>query len=205
MRIFSGRFATWAATRSTSSPSPTPSQSTSSWWPYPTKKPQLSAKQSLIVGFVDIQCRSRLSQIKVVNFVMNCLPSYTNCCKHRTCTPHPVIRPVTVRQKLQIKQSLSTCEILSEMTHSTGSNIFVLSCSVTTPASTGRSKQLRSSSPSASSRACRHFRVRIYAANSTANQLQPNFIKDFFMQETCLLYTSPSPRDGLLSRMPSSA
>ena len=23
--------------------------------------------------------------------------------------------------------------------------------------------------------------------------------------ETCLLYTSPSPRDGLLSRMPSSA
>ena len=37
---------------------------------------------------------------------------------------------------------------------------------------------------------------------------------DFLMQEandpqawyiTCLLYTSPSPRDGLLSRMPSSA
>ena len=25
------------------------------------------------------------------------------------------------------------------------------------------------------------------------------------MSETCLLYTSPSPRDGLLSRMPSSA
>ena len=24
-------------------------------------------------------------------------------------------------------------------------------------------------------------------------------------KETCLLYTSPSPRDGLLSRMPSSA
>ena len=28
-----------------------------------------------------------------------------------------------------------------------------------------------------------------------------NFIKD----KICLLYTSPSPRDGLLSRMPSSA
>ena len=26
-----------------------------------------------------------------------------------------------------------------------------------------------------------------------------------FLLETCLLYTSPSPRDGLLSRMPSSA
>ena len=26
-----------------------------------------------------------------------------------------------------------------------------------------------------------------------------------FTQNTCLLYTSPSPRDGLLSRMPSSA
>ena len=25
------------------------------------------------------------------------------------------------------------------------------------------------------------------------------------LQEICLLYTSPSPRDGLLSRMPSSA
>ena len=26
-----------------------------------------------------------------------------------------------------------------------------------------------------------------------------------YMYDTCLLYTSPSPRDGLLSRMPSSA
>ena len=30
-----------------------------------------------------------------------------------------------------------------------------------------------------------------------------NRLSEFFM--TCLLYTSPSPRDGLLSRMPSSA
>ena len=29
--------------------------------------------------------------------------------------------------------------------------------------------------------------------------------KDFAPQGPCLLYTSPSPRDGLLSRMPSSA
>ena len=29
--------------------------------------------------------------------------------------------------------------------------------------------------------------------------------KDWKLIETCLLYTSPSPRDGLLSRMPSSA
>ena len=28
---------------------------------------------------------------------------------------------------------------------------------------------------------------------------------EYSMVETCLLYTSPSPRDGLLSRMPSSA
>ena len=27
----------------------------------------------------------------------------------------------------------------------------------------------------------------------------------YIMEYTCLLYTSPSPRDGLLSRMPSSA
>ena len=31
----------------------------------------------------------------------------------------------------------------------------------------------------------------------------PNAVKRD--DETCLLYTSPSPRDGLLSRMPSSA
>ena len=30
-------------------------------------------------------------------------------------------------------------------------------------------------------------------------------IDDMFKSATCLLYTSPSPRDGLLSRMPSSA
>ena len=28
---------------------------------------------------------------------------------------------------------------------------------------------------------------------------------EFLLYNTCLLYTSPSPRDGLLSRMPSSA
>ena len=31
------------------------------------------------------------------------------------------------------------------------------------------------------------------------------FRKDIPATSTCLLYTSPSPRDGLLSRMPSSA
>ena len=30
-------------------------------------------------------------------------------------------------------------------------------------------------------------------------------VGEFDGEETCLLYTSPSPRDGLLSRMPSSA
>ena len=32
-----------------------------------------------------------------------------------------------------------------------------------------------------------------------------NISDDKVKQEACLLYTSPSPRDGLLSRMPSSA
>ena len=31
------------------------------------------------------------------------------------------------------------------------------------------------------------------------------FLHNFIQAEVCLLYTSPSPRDGLLSRMPSSA
>ena len=30
-------------------------------------------------------------------------------------------------------------------------------------------------------------------------------IEDYYENGGCLLYTSPSPRDGLLSRMPSSA
>ena len=33
----------------------------------------------------------------------------------------------------------------------------------------------------------------------------PKISVDEFEPKTCLLYTSPSPRDGLLSRMPSSA
>ena len=40
-----------------------------------------------------------------------------------------------------------------------------------------------------------------YGLRKTEAQL----IKDGFKVDTCLLYTSPSPRDGLLSRMPSSA
>ena len=31
------------------------------------------------------------------------------------------------------------------------------------------------------------------------------FVKSAALYDVCLLYTSPSPRDGLLSRMPSSA
>jgi hypothetical protein len=38
-----------------------------------------------------------------------------------------------------------------------------------------------------------------YSSNSTIHDLAPH------ARSTCLLYTSPSPRDGLLSRMPSSA
>ena len=33
----------------------------------------------------------------------------------------------------------------------------------------------------------------------------PEKISQYYSSELCLLYTSPSPRDGLLSRMPSSA
>jgi len=36
-------------------------------------------------------------------------------------------------------------------------------------------------------------------------QIMTDGLKEGEQLETCLLYTSPSPRDGLLSRMPSSA
>ena len=46
--------------------------------------------------------------------------------------------------------------------------------------------------------------------HSMTEQLLKGFLvdvtlEDYWLGKTCLLYTSPSPRDGLLSRMPSSA
>ena len=47
-------------------------------------------------------------------------------------------------------------------------------------------------------------RVRMDAISANlANRNTPGF--EIKQVEFCLLYTSPSPRDGLLSRMPSSA
>ena len=43
--------------------------------------------------------------------------------------------------------------------------------------------------------------LEIKVENSTSNSSTEAFVLD----QICLLYTSPSPRDGLLSRMPSSA
>ena len=44
-------------------------------------------------------------------------------------------------------------------------------------------------------------------ANSAGQSFTTSFDTDLYLGDwnTCLLYTSPSPRDGLLSRMPSSA
>ena len=47
-----------------------------------------------------------------------------------------------------------------------------------------------------------------YVLNSYANKSPPYHVTENDVStpvERCLLYTSPSPRDGLLSRMPSSA
>ena len=57
---------------------------------------------------------------------------------------------------------------------------------------------------------------KIYDYEKDMPEIQDNFIEENFqdyitammsanLYELCLLYTSPSPRDGLLSRMPSSA
>ena len=43
------------------------------------------------------------------------------------------------------------------------------------------------------------------AAMSGAVGIRANTVRDITQIKHCLLYTSPSPRDGLLSRMPSSA
>ena len=43
------------------------------------------------------------------------------------------------------------------------------------------------------------------AAQAWAGELRTAVALLYYALTTCLLYTSPSPRDGLLSRMPSSA
>ena len=50
----------------------------------------------------------------------------------------------------------------------------------------------------------------ISAGDHKSNNISDEYQQTFYVAETalyegCLLYTSPSPRDGLLSRMPSSA
>ena len=42
-------------------------------------------------------------------------------------------------------------------------------------------------------------------ASNSENNSRPRTKNQQYLVNTCLLYTSPSPRDGLLSRMPSSA
>ena len=43
------------------------------------------------------------------------------------------------------------------------------------------------------------------ALTRAAKEKFSELVEDIIEVQTCLLYTSPSPRDGLLSRMPSSA
>ena len=45
-------------------------------------------------------------------------------------------------------------------------------------------------------------RKKILEANNIKFKIEPSNVDE---DSVCLLYTSPSPRDGLLSRMPSSA
>ena len=44
-----------------------------------------------------------------------------------------------------------------------------------------------------------------FASKGHRIEMTESWIKVWSLNENCLLYTSPSPRDGLLSRMPSSA
>ena len=43
------------------------------------------------------------------------------------------------------------------------------------------------------------------AASAITHAFKPMLLGESALDTACLLYTSPSPRDGLLSRMPSSA
>ena len=78
--------------------------------------------------------------------------------------------------------------------------------------STGRKSTLAASySSSPSSENERSIQVHPHVLSAYAFDVNPNFeltvstVAGRAETKTCLLYTSPSPRDGLLSRMPSSA
>ena len=47
--------------------------------------------------------------------------------------------------------------------------------------------------------------IKLHYGDLTDAMSVTNLIKDIEPDEICLLYTSPSPRDGRISRMPSSA
>ena len=47
--------------------------------------------------------------------------------------------------------------------------------------------------------------INLGTLNSNLKNETGDFVKKLDILSHCLLYTSPSPRDGLLSRMPSSA
>ena len=47
--------------------------------------------------------------------------------------------------------------------------------------------------------------VRVNSSSTSYNTSSDHRLKENVTADCCLLYTSPSPRDGLLSRMPSSA
>ena len=47
--------------------------------------------------------------------------------------------------------------------------------------------------------------IAIIQLSARTTRLNPDFMSEVLLYSLCLLYTSPSPRDGLLSRMPSSA
>ena len=49
------------------------------------------------------------------------------------------------------------------------------------------------------------YRIDFAHVNDLHEFIDTKISSDFTLTSTCLLYTSPSPRDGLLSRMPSSA
>ena len=50
-----------------------------------------------------------------------------------------------------------------------------------------------------------HISTRTHAGFFDVSHMGQFFLEKIDPYEICLLYTSPSPRDGLLSRMPSSA
>ena len=138
MPICSGRWSHPAKTRSTFSPSLTPSHSTPRLSPFPTKGQLLWPRHCSTNGSADTESRLKSSLTKGKSFAISFKRNSSNWSGLLTWPLLRTIRSATAKQKCSTRQSLSTSAHLSTTPLLTGRTSWHLSCSAATLRSTGQ-------------------------------------------------------------------